>query len=425
MSVTERLAGAADRLTELEVPVPDAGRVLRRSRRRRGSVYGVAVAGLVLGGIGVVATSRTDQATVATGATQSAPSPDAPIGLTRSAAFWPDAQHRPNSPVALGRALAALLGWGDSAEVELVCLGKRDFTDNIGGAARRAWGVPADCQLGVGNDGKMIQLRISSPAIGAEVRALVFPTAEATNSGWAFIEVGPQSFGSTGPAGASREAAVRADGPESATLDYPAGANPSGTQEVRWWAATHDRELFGAVPAGSPIRIPAPAESIVNVILVFVDGRGNALGARGGSVTRVSSVTCCNLAPGGGDFDHPVQFPYRRAVLAPPRADDTVGFGPDGVTLTVERFSPSAPIELSLGRYTDLDYAALEPGGSTPVLSDRLVWVLIEPLGSAAIAEVVHIVDAHTGEELLTFDGPAGSTCAIEPGAAPDRCGNP
>ena len=74
MSVTERLAGAADRLTEVEVAVPDAGRVLRRSRRRRGSVYGVAVAALVLGGIGVVATSRTDRATVATRITPTAPS---------------------------------------------------------------------------------------------------------------------------------------------------------------------------------------------------------------------------------------------------------------------------------------------------------------------------------------------------------------
>ncbi len=236
MSVTERLAGAADRLTELEVTVPDAGRVLRRSRRRRGSVYGVVVAALALGGIGVVATSRTDHATVATSFTLTA-LPDAPIGLTRSDAFWPDVTHRPDSPVALGRALAAFLGWGDSAKVELVCspykAPYRD-ADNISDEARHAWSVPKDCeQLGGDNDGKTVQLRISSPATGAEMSARAFPTAEATESGWAFIEVGIPPLGT-----------VRADGPESATLAN--FSSPPGTQEVRWWAATHDGELSGA-----------------------------------------------------------------------------------------------------------------------------------------------------------------------------------
>ncbi len=276
MSVTERLAGAAERLTELEVPVPDAGRVLRRSRRRRGSVYGVALAAVVLGGIGVVATSRTDQAPVATTVTPTVHAPDAPIGLTRGDAFWPDAQHRPNSAVALGGELAALLGWGDSANIELVC----SF-------------LTADtCQPLEGNappDGKPTRLRISSPAIGAEVT--VDAMAAGTDSGWAFLGIGLEPFEAFPP--------VRVDGPESASLAY--ASSPLGTKEVKWWAATHYGELFGAVPAGSPIRIQAPAQSISSVLIVFVDERGTRSGpkawesqAQRGSPAARSKISPCS-----------------------------------------------------------------------------------------------------------------------------------
>ena len=46
----------------------------------------------------------------------------------------------------------------------------------------------------------------------------------------------------------------------------------------------------------------------------------------------------------------------------------------------VNRSSASAGVGLAFGRYTDLDYAASEPGDTTPALqlTDRLVWVLIE-----------------------------------------------
>ena len=75
--------------------------------------------------------------------TQTAPSADAPIGLTRTGAVWPDAQHRPSSPVALGQALAALLGWGDSAEVEVVCGPKKGLIpDNFGDRDAARLGPP-------------------------------------------------------------------------------------------------------------------------------------------------------------------------------------------------------------------------------------------------------------------------------------------
>ncbi len=391
MSATERLAAAADRLTGLEVPVPTLGASC-------GGVDGDADLSGALRSVrsfsaesALVARSDADHATVATGITQTA-LPDGPIGLTRGDAFWPDAQHRPSSAVALGQELAALLGWGDSAKVEIVC----------------AVLTPDTCQpVDAAPDDKPTQLRISSPATGAEVTAM----ASGDDSGWAFFGIGQSLF-----------PPVHVDGPQSATLYYPRSSPPvpPGTQDVRWWAATHDGELFGAVPYGSPIRIQAPAQSIVSALVVFVDEHGNALGAQGSSVSSAAGVTCCNL-------DLPTQFVYHRVVLASPRDDDRPTLGPTDVLATVDRFFASAPVELSWGRYTDLDYVALQPGGSTPLLTDRLVWVLIEAGGEPAgpVGEVVHIVDAYTGEELLYFGGPPGATCPIEPGAEPDRCGNP
>ena len=121
--------------------------------------------------------------------------------------------------------------------------------------------------------------------------------------------------------------------------------------------------------------------------------------------------------------DAPImQFANHRAVLAPPRAADFWALGPTDVLDALDRFAASGSVELAVGRYTDLDYVALQPGGSTPVLMDRLVWVLIEKKFDSAL---VHVVDAVTGEELITFGGPGGATCAITPGAMPDRCGNP
>ena len=85
------------------MPVPTLGASLRRSRRRTR---------ICLGRCGRCARSRRNRRRRGdptpttqrsrTGITQTA-LPDGPIGLTRGDAFWPDAQHRPSSAVALGR----------------------------------------------------------------------------------------------------------------------------------------------------------------------------------------------------------------------------------------------------------------------------------------------------------------------------------
>jgi len=338
--------------------------------------------------------------------------PDGPIGLGNSAPFWPDAQHRPSSAVALAHELSAFLGWGDSANVEMcvvgrsTCRGDPEFETN--------W---SQVEEGVAADGTPMTLRIGNSA----GRDGVIATAVRTDSGWAFSEIGQGPFGYGGP--------VVAAGPVSAVLALP--RFPAGTQEVKWWAATDDGERSGAVRAGSAIRIPASARSIASALVVFVDQRGVALGAEGGTVTFDMSVICCDL---GGV---PVQFAHHRAVLVPPRADDTSPLS--GTDVLEHRFSASGPVAMVLGRYTDFESSALGPSAiPTPVLDGRLVWVLIEPeFGSAGpggptitAGEVVHIVDAHSGVELISFldsfpeMGLVGATCSIAPGAEPDRCGN-
>ena len=119
-----------------------------------------------------------------------------------------------------------------------------------------------------------------------------------------------------------------------------------------------------------------------SVLIVFVDERGNALGAQGGAVTGAShaSITCCKERPRSAHGPRAVRLPPRGARSSTRRRHRPRRSAPMASWYTVNRFFASAPVELAVGRYTDLDDAVSQPGGTTPVLqlTDRLVWVLIE-----------------------------------------------
>ena len=185
------------------------------------------------------------------------------------------------------------------------------------------------------------------------------------------------------------------------------------------------RALRWPCPDGSPIRIQAPAQSIVSALVVFVDEHGNALGAQGYvGLERGWRHLAATLTS-------PCSSRYRRAVLASPRADD-IWRRSAPVTSSTRWIDSPPPLRWScrVGRYTDLDYVALQPGGSTPATHgpSRLGPHRSGRSNSAVpVGDVVHIVDAvHRRGAHRPFGGPGPVRHArSNPERTPDRCGNP
>ena len=125
----------------------------------------------------------------------------------------------------------------------------------------------------------------------------------------------------------------------------------------------------------------------------------------------------------------PEQFVARAATLMPPGRYATVPLSSDELLSTVRTLVKPGQVELSLGRYSEL-----QRGTAT---IDHLVWVLVEEnaaIGSLGPDEVsgtyrltnrVRIFDAVTGDALVEFSGPPGeATCPLDVRAAVDGCAN-
>jgi hypothetical protein len=139
------------------------------------------------------------------------------------------------------------------------------------------------------------------------------------------------------------------------------------------------------------------------------------------------SRTTGEAGPSVAVVAQPEQFVNRTATLMPPGRYGAVTLSGAELLSSVRTLVKPGQVELTLGRYSELQH------GTQTI--DHLVWVLVEKnvataslgpdevSGTYRLTNRVRIFDAVSGDALVEFSGPPGAaTCPLDVRAAVDGC---